>query len=108
VTIYVSSDDSAIAAARALFSSRARLGSLEPEQLSERQVELVRRAMNIDFIVYTGRQAGEYGHGYLRNPAFQADAVLLVRDGREPGSEHGRPLEPLGNHFWKIGDDYLR
>ena len=31
-----------------------------------------------------------------------------MRDGREPGAENGRPLEPLGDHFWRIGDDYLR
>jgi esterase/lipase superfamily enzyme len=108
VTVYVSSNDAAIAAARDLFNSRARLGSLTADALSENQKANLRRASNIDVIAYQGQQAGGFGHGYFRNPAVLADAILLMRDGKAPGAEHGRPLEPLGDHFWVIRDDYLR
>jgi esterase/lipase superfamily enzyme len=108
VTVYVSSNDSAIAAARNLFNSRARLGSVTPESLSDEQKASLRRASNIDLIAYRGQQAGRFGHGYFRNPAVLADAILLLRDGKEPGAAHGRPLEPIGDHFWVIRDDYLQ
>ena len=52
--------------------------------------------------------SGGFRHSYWRVPAVRADTVLIARDGREPGAENGRPLKPLGNNFWEIGDDYLR
>ncbi len=108
VTVYTSANDDAIAAAQGLFNSRERLGSVTPEALRPSQKEMLRRAANIDVIVYEGSRAGSFGHGYFRNPAVVADAILLLRDGRNPGAENGRPLEPLGDHFWRITDGYLR
>ena len=78
------------------------------EELTESQLRLLRRSTNVDFVLYTGGGGGKFGHSYFRTPVVVADTVLLVRDGREPGAENGRPLEPLGDHFWRIGDDYLR
>jgi esterase/lipase superfamily enzyme len=108
ITLYANRDDTAIAAAQGLFSSRARVGSIRREQLSEHQLELLRRTRNVDLILYAGTNAGGFGHGYFRNSVVQADAILLVRDGRAPGVEHGRPLVPLGPPFWEIDDEYLR
>jgi hypothetical protein len=60
-------------------------------------------------IEYEGKFGGQHGHNYFRtNPAVASDLVLTVRYGRDPGAEHGRPLEHRGAIFWKIGDDYLR
>lgn len=55
------------------------------------------------------RESGEFGPSYFRNAVIQADAILLLGDGRAPapGAEHGRPLELLGPTFWKIDDNYL-
>ena len=108
ITVYSNLDDTAIGASQKLFSSRARLGSLEQEALTERQSELIRRSVNVDFVIYTGGGGGEFRHSYWRSPAVRADGVLVVRDGLEPGSENGRPLKPLGNNFWELDDDYLR
>ncbi len=108
ITIYANAEDTAIGASSSLFSSRARLGQLEREALDERQLRMIRRATNLDIVIYTGAGGGTFSHSYYRTPAVAADMILLVRDDREPGAENGRPLEPLGNHFWKVGDEYLR
>ena len=108
ITVYTSSNDSAIAAAQSLFNSRARAGNVEREALTDRQLKLLRRSTNVDFVVYSGSVGGGFGHSYFRTPAVVADTILIGRDLREPGAENGRPLEPLGNHFWEIDDDYLR
>ncbi len=108
VTVYSNASDSAIGASQSLFSSRARLGNVEREALTERQLQMVRRSTNVDVVVYTGTGGGGFRHSYWRVPAVRADTVLVARDGREPGAENGRPLKKLGNHFWEIGDDYLR
>ena len=108
ITIYANADDNAIAAASALFSSRVRLGAVQPEELTQAQKEAFARVANLDVIVYQGRAGGAFGHTYYRdNPAVSSDILMVLRYGRPPGAATGRPLTPRGNNFWVIGDDYL-
>jgi esterase/lipase superfamily enzyme len=58
VTLYVSEDDWAIGFAQSLFSSKRRIGQVNPEDLTEKQKLLFRKVANVDIIFYRGaRQA---------------------------------------------------
>ncbi len=107
VTAYTSSRDSAIGAARSLFASELRAGRLAPEDLGEQRRRVIAAKGNFTIIFYEGSAGGRFGHSYYRAPAVSSDIALLLA-GRAPGAEHGRPLEPLGDSLWSIGDDYLR
>ena len=108
LTIYLSPDDLALAFARFLFGSLARLGGLTPDVLEEDlryelgrvpEVAFVRAKVKTDFI----------GHSYFySNPAVSSDLILVLRDGRAPGAQYGRPLERGDDGFWTIRDDYLQ
>ena len=108
MTIYTNANDSAIGAAQKLFTSRVRLGSVQPEELTESQKVALRRVRNFDVVVYRGQVGGRWGHSYfLDNPAVSSDLLILLRYGWPPGEENGRPLKPLGAQFWAIDDSYF-
>lgn len=107
VVVYTSARDSAIGAAGSLFGSRYRVGKLTPEDLSERSRGNIAHKDRFSLVFYTGTQGGRFGHSYYRAPAVQADVALVIR-GLPPGAEYGRPLEPIGDNLWTIGDDYLK
>ena len=48
----------------------------------------------------------DYGHSYFREaPTVASDVVLTLRDDLDPGTP-GRPLLPLGRHFWRVPPGY--
>jgi esterase/lipase superfamily enzyme len=102
VTLYINTRDRALAAARGLFKSGQRLGSLDLTELSERQRELVRRADNLDIIAYDGKGGGLFRHGYYDDPAVSADIIMLLRYGWRPGEGERHGLERLGENTWRI------
>ena len=54
----------------------------------------------------TSYQGDRYGHSYFRDaPSVSSDLVLMLRDDLDPGPP-GRPLEPLGNKFWRVPPAY--
>jgi len=106
VTIYSNAEDKALAAAKSLFSSLNRLGSMTPSELTERQVEFVRRYANLDVIVYQGSGGGFLKHGYYDDPAVSSDVVMLLRYGWLPGEGERLGLERLDENIWRLGDDY--
>ena len=106
VTIYSNAEDRALAAARSLFSSRHRLGTLTPSELTERQREFVRRSANLDVIVYEGSGGGFFRHGYFTDPVVSSDMLMLLRYGWRPGEGERRGLERLDENIWRIDDAY--
>lgn len=104
-TVYVSEDDWAIGLARSMFSSKRRIGELNPDDLTKEQKELFEKVSNVDIIFYRGTAGGTFGHSYYETPEVLSDIVMLGR-GRRAGSEFGRPLEPVGPHLWIIQDGY--
>jgi hypothetical protein len=47
-------------------------------------------------------------HSYaFTHPAALSDLILVLRDGRPPGPEHGRPLAQPSEGIWELTDDYL-
>lgn len=107
-TIYTNIHDDAIGAAQVLFSSLVRIGALQRDELSDQQRDIIRKMANLDIISYQGHSGGNFGHSYfLSNPAVSSDIMALIRYGRAPGKENGRPLEHLGGgNFWRIDDNY--
>ncbi len=105
LTVYVSEEDWAIKFSKSLFTSKRRLGQLNPENFTERQMRFVRKIANMDVIFYKGSGGGGLGHSYYETPEVKADLILLS-EGRPVGAEHGRPLEPIAPHLWIIRDGY--
>lgn len=104
-TVYVSEDDWAIGLATSMFSSKRRIGEINPEDLTQEQKELFEKVSNVDIIFYRGSSGGTFGHSYYETPEVLSDLVMLGQ-GRSAGAEHGRPLEPVGPHLWVIRDGY--
>ena len=48
-------------------------------------------------------QSSFIGHDFLyTNPAVSSDLILLLKEGRPPGAEHGRPLYHVMSNVWTI------
>lgn len=102
VTLYVNERDQALAAAKSLFKSSQRLGSVDLAMLSDQQREFVRRADNLDVIVYEGGGGGIFRHGYFTDPAVSSDVLMLLRYGWRPGEGERRGRQRLGGNTWRI------
>jgi esterase/lipase superfamily enzyme len=106
LTIYLSEDDRAIGIASWLFASVRRLGQLTVGDLSEAQRERMQEFPEINFIEVDLR-TDWLGHGYfISNPSVLSDLILVLRDGRLPGPEHGRPLRHIEGQFWGLDRGY--
>lgn len=108
LTVYLSETDKAMSAANWLFGSIRRLGGMRPADLTSEQravlgmlprLQLIQVWVTSDFI----------GHSYFyKSPAVLSDLILLLRDGRDPGDRHGRPLARRFDCFWELRDGYPR
>jgi esterase/lipase superfamily enzyme len=114
LTVYTSPEDKAIGFASRLFASpRGRLGTFGQEQLSgATEAAVDYSTANIAFVKFkraadtVGSVGDRYGHSYFRDaPTVASDVVLMLRDDLDPGTP-GRPLEPLGQHFWDVPPGY--
>ena len=106
MTIYSSPDDLAIRFARWLFASTIRLGTLGFASLPAEERLALADLAGVDFI--DARVSSDFvGHSYFyTNPAVSSDLILLLRDDRLAGAEHGRPLKHIRGSFWELDDDY--
>ena len=94
-------------------SPRGRLGTFGQEQATG----LVKGAIeysdaNVAFVNFDraadalGSIGDRYGHSYFRDsPTVASDVVLTLRDDLDPGTP-GRPLVPIGHHFWAVPPGY--
>ena len=105
VTIYVSEEDWAIGLAQSLFSSKRRVGQMNPDDFTEEQKRLIREVGNVDIIFYKGTGGGSFGHSYYESPEVLSD-LFMLGEGHKAGAEHGRPLEPIAPRMWMINDGY--
>ena len=107
-TVYSSPRDRALGLSRWLFGSRARVGQLGPEDISEEYKELFFTTGNVDLIVYEGKRTDFFGHSYFHsNPRVSADLVELIRNGTAPGAP-GRPLDRIGKVIWAFPEPKRR
>ena len=116
LTIYTSPSDRAIGLASKLFASpRGRLGTFGVQDLSGvAQAALEYGTSNLTLVVFKGAkgtrasQTDRLGHAYFRTaPTVASDVVLTLRDDLDPGTP-GRPLKPIGPHFWEVPAGYPR
>jgi esterase/lipase superfamily enzyme len=113
-TVYTSPVDKAIGFASRLFASpRGRLGTFGRDELDS-QVKAVIEYSDANFAFVNFEPAAgvvesigdPYGHSYFRDaPTVASDVVLMLREDLDPGTA-GRPLLPMGHHFWSVPSNY--
>ena len=105
-TVYVSPDDKAIGLSSWLFGSVRRVGQLAFRDLGPKIGPAIKEHPILSVVEFDGR-TDRRGHGYfLSSPAVLSDFILVLRDGKPPGAEHGRPLLDVPGGFWELKDGY--
>ncbi len=105
--IYVSSQDRELRKASWVFNSASRFGELSPSDLEVDELALLQKNSRIQIIDAHIAGTGKDTHEYFKtNPAVSSDVILVLRDHRDPGSSHGRPLISHNDTFWEIYENY--
>lgn len=105
--IYVSSQDRELRKASWLFNSASRFGELSPSDMEIDELALLQKNSRIQIIDARIAGTGKDTHEYFKtNPAVSSDVILVLRDHRDPGSRHGRPLLSHKDAFWEIYANY--
>ena len=98
--------DRAIGTAEWLFASPRRIGTIQPQEVLDRELDRVALLPNSD-IVDAEVRTDFTGHGYfLSNPAVLSDVILVLRYDRKPGAENDRPLTELIPNYYVLDDGY--
>lgn len=108
-TIYVSNTDRAIEAADIIFASKQRLGALAIKDVSPKLRQTLSKLPHVQLIEckLTGSN-WSLNHAYVfSNPAALSDLILVLRDGRAPGAQNGRPLNQPAEGIWELTDRYM-
>jgi esterase/lipase superfamily enzyme len=106
LTIYVSKHDRAIGIAEWLFVSVQRLGRLRSDSISDSFRDKLKNGL-MDIVDAQITKPGPHGHSYfVDNPEVLSDVILILRDDRSIGAEHGRPLEQHESGMWVLRDGY--
>jgi esterase/lipase superfamily enzyme len=106
LTIYSSQGDKAIRFAERFLGSSARMGRVQVKNFSAEQIKSMKEYTDVAFVELTS-DTDTLGHGYFySSPEASSDLILLIRYGKLPGSENGRPLVSKGANFWVIEDGY--
>jgi len=104
--VYISSTDEALGFSHWLFGG-ARLGKLQPDIFTTEELEALRKSPYLAIVDARVTKPGAFGHNYFySNPAVSSDLILVLRYGRAPGAENGRPLKSDGKGFWLVDDNY--
>ena len=107
MTIYTGGRDRALDIASSMFKSRARLGQVDTQFVSESGRVIMDHLADHLTIIHQPRRIGFTGHKYYTSdPRVSSDLILLLRGHRRPGAEHGRPLEQDPSGVWIIPDGY--
>ncbi len=105
--IYFSSADQALGLSDWLFNSRSRVGNFSRSDLSPQAIHMAEQLTELELVNCT--VSGGSSHSYvMQHPAALSDLILLLRDGRKPGADHGRPLKEPHKAFWELDNDYMR
>ena len=106
LTIYMSTTDVALGLSTWLFLSQRRVGRVQFADLPPSLQKIAEKTTRLS-LIDARVSSGFIGHSYFySHPAVLSDLILVLRDNRPPGKEHGRPLEKLDVASWRIGDDY--
>ena len=106
-TIYTSQGDKAIEVADVIFGSRRRLGRLGPRDFSPLARKMLAGLPNLQIIDCKVSKFSD-GHNYIfAHPAALSDLIIVLRDRRDPGALHGRPLQQPVEGIWELDNAYL-
>lgn len=106
MTIYLSGHDRALLLSKWLHSSVTRLGLVRVNRVPQEAGRLFGYFDNLHFI-NADVQTNFIGHDFFyTNPAVSSDLILLLKEGRPPGAENGRPLRKITDHLWSIEPSY--
>jgi esterase/lipase superfamily enzyme len=107
MTVYTGAGDTALGIAARAFRSQHRVGQVGPKAITGYQQYTLRMFEDRFSIIHRPHKRGFIGHSYfLDDPAVSSDLILLLRDGRRPGAEHGRPLTRDPSGIWLLEDGY--
>lgn len=107
MTLYISEKDRALKFSAWLFGGLARLGKLTLGILTPTQRRRLEAIPSFDLIDARTKRADWFGHNYFyQSPAVSSDVILILRDDRDPGKAHGRPLRKGPSSGWIIDNDY--
>ncbi len=80
---------------------------MRPSDMPADELEVLQRATDIQLVDTYDASVGVLGHSYFYgSPAVSSDLLLVLRDGRKPGAEYGRPLKRQADGFWRLERDY--
>lgn len=106
LTVYVSKNDKALSLADWLFQGGQRLGNLMGSNVKSDWQDTLKRLPGSAVVDVKAKTRG-LGHAYfIDSPEALSDLILVLRDGRQPGAEHDRPLLRREDGFWQIDDGY--
>jgi esterase/lipase superfamily enzyme len=88
-------------------SGITRIGDLKDTEFPPGVPEAALKSPQLQIIQCNVRETGTH-EAYRSHPGVLSDLILVLRDRKDPGPEHGRPLGRQQNQFWVITDDYLR
>ena len=106
IVVYSSSKDKAVGIADFLFKSRTRLGTLSEETVKPEGKRMLAQIPSIQLVRCDVSGFGTTHDYAFTHPAAFSDLILVLRDGRKPGKEFGRPLTHLDGAFWKLDNSY--
>jgi esterase/lipase superfamily enzyme len=106
VVVYTNTGDRLLNLSNWLFDGVIRLGQLVLTDGNAKFRERLAALLDLE-IVQADVRADFFGHSYFYgSPAALSDIVLVLRYGRRPGPENGRPLEKLADGYWRFDDSY--
>jgi esterase/lipase superfamily enzyme len=106
-TIYVCANDEALSISNWLFGGLTRFGAATSKMFPPNELKTLRVSKTVAIIDARVSDAGAFSHNYFyANPAVSSDLILLLRYGRPPGAENGRPLKVDEGAFWIVDDNY--
>ena len=104
--VYICQQDEALGFSRLLFGGM-RLGKLQADVFTKEELAALRKSPQLAIVDARVTKPGSFGHNYFySNPAVCSDLLLVLRYGKAPGAENGRPLGTEDNGFWVIDDNY--
>ncbi len=104
INIYTNPQDGALRLSR-LIGNVTRLGGVDPEKLSERELNDLKGTGNVNIVMVESGSV-QLGHAYFReNPAVLSDIVLALRTRAMPGTQF-RPLDPIAGNIWGLHQNY--
>jgi esterase/lipase superfamily enzyme len=105
--LYVGHEDALLKISNWLFGGFSRLGGINASMFSPAELDAIRKRGTPQIIDARVSDPGSFGHDYfVANPAVSSDLILVLRDGRPPGAQFGRPLRDQNTGFWIIDDAY--